>query len=204
MNPTKSLRRWLWIGCLASILSALMTVFALISYYHRGADDIFLKHIINQHELLFTMLYAMSLMIVPFALWYRIEDRKRKWTARVCNGLTTSTAIWASLAYGAVMIRTAKNIYVLGISNSVLGGLFITSAMVTMFSMSTCMGFMGWSLWRGKSNWFGIAAIFLAISPYLHISPTFPEWIRVFWLLWLAIWFLKPLYMGKKKSFQFS
>lgn len=197
MNRTKSQQRWLWIGSSASIVSALMTGLALVSHFQQSTNGVFLRHFIDRNELLFTMLYAMSLMVVPFALWHRIEDHNRKWTARVCNGLTTSTAIWASLTYVTVMVRTLTIHHTPG-AGAILNGLFLVGSIGTIISMSTCMGFMGWSLWRGKSKWFGLAAVFLAVAPFLHISPTFPEWVRVFWLLWLARWFVEPLHKGTK------
>jgi len=90
---------WIRIGAGASVLSALLTLVTIFVQQKIQAEITPFGISINRYEKLFFMFYAISLMIVPFALWFRIEDPARKWKARVCNFLTLGTVVFAILTY---------------------------------------------------------------------------------------------------------
>lgn len=137
---------------------------------------------------LFSLIYVCSLMIIPFALWYRIGKKSRKWKARICNGLTMLTAVFTVLADIHATPITAHTPE--------------WSGMALIIAVSGCMAYMGWVLWDGGSKWLGLGALTLAALSWTHFADFFEFLPKGIWFLLLAYWLLQPIHMfSRKQSF---
>lgn len=129
------------------------------------------------------LIYALSLVVIPFALWHRIEDAQRKWKACICNVLTSATALFI-IVTDVQLIR--ENLPA-QINSDVLGVLLLATS-------ALCMTYMAWALWDGGATWLGFGAVLLAGLTLGH------GWLfelaggtRILWFLCLSYWFLRPL-----------
>lgn len=180
---------WFRIGSGASVLSALLTLVTIFVQQKIQAEITPFGISINRYEKLFFMFYAISLMIVPFALWFRIENPARKWKARVCNFLTIGTVVFAISTYSILLLANwlHDSVETMYIPARIL---FEFGTMGIIVLTTLCMSFMGWSLWDGGFRKIGAGALFLAVIALIPLNPVIGESLRFIWLFWLAKWFL--------------
>lgn len=166
-------RVFLRIGAMAALLCSIASAMLFATVWLTQRDMITMPYLI----------YALSLVVIPFALWYRIEDSQRKWKARICNVLTSATAL-SIIVTDVQVIRENLPAH---IHSNVLDVLMLAAS-------ALCMAYMAWALWDGGAAWLGFGAVLLAGLTLGHgWLSTLAEGIRILWFLCLSYWFLRPL-----------